>query len=380
MLSTVRMADTCLPGLQGYPVQVEGWSGYPEKERLVVPNDISLQFSPAEVPLTLDTALGAFNLTGNHTFTMGGTQYTVRAIRLASPKQTGLKSFSSEPFAELTIWGLANPNQPVVAPLAALVIPIHIRGEETVAGTSLFMLVRREAVKLSSCIPSGKGVDVVRYMTCVENDRAQTTKIDVAYWTNGIGITQVQRNLFPQTLATWGIPPILGYKLLTVFSLTATGKGQRDYIEQNGMLKPYQSSIPISVSTTEFKNGFRLIRDFTRAVEKGQEIGAYKCVAIHRSRDIQNGKLLIDPATGRRLDEELKQADAEGTIEPQGYAPGKLIETIAIVLGVILGLTILAAAIYGMSIFLFRRKDAGLPPTTKEVERLAQILGKSIGS
>ena len=39
--------DTCLPGLQGFPVQITGWSGIQAQDKvdLVIPNDIHIQFS-----------------------------------------------------------------------------------------------------------------------------------------------------------------------------------------------------------------------------------------------------------------------------------------------------------------------------------------------
>jgi hypothetical protein len=374
------MGDTCLPGLQGYPVQVEGWTGYTDKAQLATQNDISLQFGPNEVPLKYDTATGNFNIVGQHTFIMGGTQYTVRAIRLAAPKQQGLKNFSADPIAELTIWGLASANQAVVATVAALVIPIHIRPEESPAGVGIFNLTRGDSTKLIRCIPMGNGVDVLRYMTCVENDTNKTTKIQVAYWPNGAAVTQEQRNLLPQRLAPWGIPPFLPYKFLTVFSLMTNGKGNRQYIIQDGLLKSYQANLSLSVSTTEFKNGFRLIQNFTQKPGATQELNAYKCVAINRTRDIKNGKLMLDPATGRRFDEEEADANAANEQESsEGYPPGKLFMTVCIILGVLLGIAVLAGILMGISYFLYTRKGADLPPTPEGVQKLANALGDAIG-
>jgi hypothetical protein len=304
------MGDTCLPGLQGYPVQVDGWSGYTEKAQLVTQNDISLQFGPNEVPLRYDQTTGMFNLVGNHTFLMGGVQYAVVAIRLARPKQEGIKNVSTEALAEFTIWGKATANQRWTAEIGALVIPVFLGGEATQAGNGIYNLTRGDATKLIRCIPMGQGAQVIRYMTCVEDDTNKTTKFAVGYWSNGVKINQEQRNLLPQSLAPWGVPPLFGRKFLTTFSLTANGKSNRQYIEQDGMLKPYQATLALGVASVEFKNGFRLINDFTQQQEIARELNAYKCVAIKPSTDIKNGKLMLDPATGQRFDEELKAADA----------------------------------------------------------------------
>jgi hypothetical protein len=322
-----------------------------------------------------------FSLVGTHSFLMGGVQYAVTAIRLARPKQEGLKNFSGDVIAEFTIWGKPTANQTWTAEIAALVIPLHLRPSETLPGNNIFNMTRGDAMKLIRCIPMGDGTQVVRYMTCVEDDRNQTTKIAVAYWANGAAIRQDQRNLLPQTLAPWGIPPLFGRKFLTTFSLTANGKTNRQYIEQDGMLKPYQSNVTLGVATSEFKNGFRLIMDFKQEQEATQDLNAYKCVAINRTRDIKDGKLMLDPATGRRFDEELQAADAANKgEEPQGYSPGKLFTTICIFLGVLLGFSLLAGIIVAISQFMFTRKSADLPPTPEAVDKLAKALGNAVGS
>lgn len=374
------MGDTCLPGLQGYPVQVDGWTGYTEKDQLVTQNDISLQFGPNEVPLRYDQASGMFNLVGNHTFLMGGVQYAVVALRLARPKQEGLKNVSTDPIAEFTIWGKATPNQRWTAEIGALVIPVFLGAEATPAGNSIYNMARGDATKLIRCIPTGQGTQVIRYMTCVEDDKNQTTKIAVAYWSNGVKIKQDQRNLLPQTLAPWGIPPLFGRKFLTTFSLTAKGKTNRQYIEQDGMLKPYQANLALGVATNEFKNGFRLINNFTQTQETAKELNAYKCVAITPSRDIKDGKLMLDPATGRRFDEEIAAANAanQGAEIQQGFAPGKLFMTVCIVIGVLVGLGILAGILMAISQFLFTRKSADLPPVSKEVIATAGKMPKNL--
>ncbi len=371
----------CLPGLQGYPVQVEGWTGYQDKAQLATQNDIKLQFGPNEVPLKYDQTSGMFNLVGNHSFLMGGVQYAVVAMRLARPKQEGLRNFSGEVIAELTIWGKPTANQTWTAEVAALVIPLHIRPEESFPGNAIFNMARGDATKLIRCIPMGNGVQVVRYTTCVEDDRNQTTNFTVAYWATGAAIRQDQRNLLPQTLAPWGVPPLFGRKFVTTYSLTANGKSNKQYIEQDGMLKPYQSNIPLGVATSEFKNGFRLIMDFKQEQEATQDLNAYKCVAISRTRDIKDGKLMLDPATGRRFDEEVQAADAANKgEEPQGYSPGKLFMTICIVIGILLGFSLLAGIVVALSQFLFTRKSADLPATPEAVDKLAKALGNAVGS
>jgi hypothetical protein len=70
----------CLPGFQGFPIQVTGWQSIADKEDYIVPSDISLQFSPENLPIKRNDD-GSFILNGSHTFFMGGTQYFVNNVR-----------------------------------------------------------------------------------------------------------------------------------------------------------------------------------------------------------------------------------------------------------------------------------------------------------
>jgi uncharacterized protein YneF (UPF0154 family) len=90
-------------------------------------------------------------------------------------------------------------------------------------------------------------------------------------------------------------------------------------------------------------------------------------VAIDRTRDIKDGKLLIDPSTGRRLDEEVQVADAQ-TAETlnknvnTGASARSIWMAVCITLGVILGLGILFGIVYMISTHVLTREGAGIPP------------------
>lgn len=377
------MGEICLSGLTGYPVQVTGWSGLLEKSELVVPNDIQLQFAPTKIPMKLDTKTGLFSVQGEHTFFMGGNQYTVRAVRIAQAKQEGLADFSGAPVAEFSIWGLLRGGSapaPSAPALAQLCIPIRQKPEATSYGEALHAVLSGEAKTLGSLVPQGSRTDIVRYNTCVENDQGKTTTIAVAYWTSGIGMPQNMLSKLPNPLSSWGVPNLQGAKLLTSFTIQLKSKDNRRYDEQDGFLKPYQSSVALGVATPEFKNGFRLIQDFTQDAQTEQSTSAYKCIPIRRDRDIKDGKLMVDPATGRRLDEEVKQAEAEQGGTPKGGKPGAILNTVATVIGTLLGLALLALLIYFLSQALYTRKSAELPPTPEGVAKLAAVLKNAAGT
>ena len=376
------MGEVCLPGLQGFPVQVTGWSGFLDKVTIVAPNDIQLQFSPSSVPMSYDVHTGSFNINMTNTFFMDGSQYTVRAIRLAKPKQEGISNISTAPIAEFCIWGMPNANSQPKATVAVLVIPIYIKGESTDPGEAIYELYRKSSIRLIDTIPQGRGTDVVRYSTCIENSQGSTTTITVAYWAYGAAMTQAQTNRFLPTISPWGVPDILGYDLVTTYEQHEKTREGRVYNKIRGLQRPYQTAIALGVTTIEFKNSFRLIQDFGQYQENTKETSKYKCIRIDRSRDIKNNELLIDPATGRRLDDELKEAndiDSEN-MDSGAVGAGTIWLRICIFLGMILGISVLAGLLIVIAQMLFTRKSAGLPPTPEGITQLAESLGPQAGT
>ena len=375
----------CLPGLQGFPIQVTGWNSEPEKDKFVIPNDISLQFSPGQMPMSYQN--GSFSINGTNTFFMGGSQYFVRNVRICQPKQDGLITKSAKPIAELHIWGLPTATSTSQGTIALLNIPIFQGPVETTPGEVLISMVQGKAIRLQSIIPTGKDVDVMRYTSCVETSTNSTISFVVGYWSNGMTLTQEMASKLPRTLVPFGVPQFSNYTLLTSYVLSSGtdglgGKGGRNYQVTNGILQPYSNTVAISASTKDFMLGFRYIRGFTESISTSQDTGGYKCIAIDRSRDIKNGKLLVDASTGKRLTDEVADADAENDTnnEPATISPRQIMETICIILGVILGLSLLSGLTYLIYYMFVTRKSLGIPPVDPSVEALAAKLGPQAGS
>lgn len=373
-------APVCSPGFQGFPVQITGWSSFEEKSRLVVYNDIELQFAPSQVPMRFDKTTGVLNLNGNSTFIMGGTQYAVSVVRLAQAKQEGLASFSGTPLGELSIWGKPVVSTTATTDAAVFVIPIVLKNDASPAGRALIDALRGSPTKLITLLPQGRGTDVIRYKTCIENDQNGLSTIDVAYWTQGATLNTELVNKLPEalvgppglrgargiTLPSWGIPNILGKKLLSTFEQHLNSRERRTYIvdQTTNMLRPYQITTPVGVSTNEFQTTVRLIQNFTSIVTAPKSTQDYKCVAINRSRDIKNGKLVIDPKTGKRFDEEIETAEEGTKVDTVEASVGSqdILIRVATVIGIVLGVTILFGLVYVLGLWFYRRVDAA-PPT-----------------
>jgi hypothetical protein len=257
-----------------------------------------------------------------------------------------------------------------------------LKGDSSDAGEAIYDLYRESNIRLVDTVPQGRGTDVVRYSTCVENSQGKTTTITVAYWAYGAAMTQAQANRFLPTISPWGVPDILGYDLVTIYEQHEKTREGRVYNKIRDLQRPYQTAIALGVTTIEFKNSFRLIQDFGQHQESAKETSKYKCIRIDRSRDIKDNELLIDPATGRRFDEELKEAsdiDSE-QMDTGVVGAGTIWLRICIFLGMILGISVLAGALLIIAQMFFTRKSAGLPPTPEGITQLAESLGPQAGT
>jgi hypothetical protein len=379
------MGDTCLPGLQGFPVQITGWSSLTDKSNIVIPNDIQLQFSPANVPMAFDAQTGILSTNGTSTFFMSGTQYNVRAIRFSQAKQEGLANFSGNPVAEFQIWGTPSATSTANTALAVLVIPVIQRPTENSAGQAILTAIVGNPVQLIRTIPQGDGVDVVKYVTCVETENSSRINIAVAYWSSGAVITQSMVGSIPSGTRRPGIPDILGVRLLSSFTQSqdeARTKSNRTYNRMAGINEPYSSTVTVSATSPEFQSGFRLIRNFSQQSQSGaQDTTGYKCIAIDRRRDIKDGKLLIDPKTGIRMDEEIQRAaeiqnEATSRAQPK-IGAGDIWITVCIVIGSFLGLTLAFALLYGIFHFFLERKYLGYEALPTNLEAALEVVKKS---
>jgi hypothetical protein len=378
------MSDVCLSGLQGFPVQITGWSGFTDKSSIVIPNDIQLQFSPSITPMTYDPQSGQLTQksgSGN-TFFMGGTLFTVKSIRFSAPKQDGLNNFSGKPVAEFQIWGEVNPVGIPKSDIGVIIVPIFTKAEESEVGKNIFNAVTGNPVRLTDCIPSGKNTMVVRYVTCIETDNKdkKTVKISVAYFSDGVAITSSQANRIDFKRGAAGIPNVFGFKVLSKFEqyndINRT-KGDRKYLLEGNILQPYQTIVGLSATSAEFKNGFRIIPNFTTKSARAEtDLNAYKCIAIDRQRDIKNNKILVDPKTGRRLNDEVALANEQQAESLQ--ATGNLRDTlmkVAIAVGILIGLSGLALLFVFLASMFFNRKGQGiLEPISPQVQKLKATL------
>lgn len=356
----------CFPGLQGWPIQINGYAAALSSgslESLTSPNDIKFQFAQTNTPWSFNDGNGFFNdIQGTHTFFMNGIQFTISHIRICKPLQQGL-TLQSNPVAEYIIWARANDQVRNPFTLACIVIPLFLRGESNTAGKTILSMRNNEQANLSKSIPTGTDVQIVRYSTCVEQTRGASINIHVAYFSTGAFISQNESRTILSRILDNGVPNSLYPDYLTA-SYTINDNGdkvnrQRNVV--NGCDIPYTNSL--SATNSDFIKSFRRITGFSlESAGLVQNTSSYKCVAINRQTDIKNGKLLIDPRTGNRLDEEVSVAENQEKSDlesPPSILPGDIAKWLGIIFGIIVGLAFLATVIYWGQKLFARPKDAG---------------------
>ena len=209
---------------------------------------------------------------------------------------------------------------------------------------------------LANCVPSGSGVNVVRYATCLEYSNANagnlkitgTVTVQIAYWSLGVYITTAQQSILtPHVNSSYGVPmnvlmlPAQVY-LISSFTLNALGnKGNLTvrYSNDGTVSIPYPS-----ISTPITTNGISIIKGLLTNVKNQLDTDNYKCIAIDRTKDIINGQLVIDPRTGQRLSDvadDANQQDSEISVKAT-ISPGDIGKWIGIILGTILGTVLIA--------------------------------------
>ena len=374
----------CLPGLQGFPIQVSGWTSITDKTSFIVPSDISLQFSPTKLPMIYND--GFFSVNGQNTFFIGGSQYFVKEVRLCNTKQTGLTTII--PIAELHIWGVPTVTSNNQKSVALLNITISKALQTTKQGNNFIDLINNQPVRLDSFIPTGNDINIIRYSTCVETDR-DNLNIVIAYWEKGIILSESDSRKVPSPLKPFGIPVLGPFKVLSSFNISVSGKTNRIYTENNRLQQSYTENI--SATSTEFTNGFRYIKGYTENMlladinkfsSAEYNTDSYKCVTINPSKDIKDGKILIDPATGKRLSETIKDAEYEKLINKQEaiISPTDIIIYIAIIIGFIIGIMLLYGLFYFIYTFIVTRKSIGDPPIDPNVARAINAIGPIAGN
>ena len=359
------MSGQCPVGNRGFPVIVAGLDQSVKLSNTdgtnQTPNDIKLQFVRTTISKP-QPFIGNYDVGGSQSFFLGGTQYSLYVMRICKSIDNGI-TYGEGLLIELQFWGRTRTGD-----IGVLIIPFYRAAANTEEFINLNNLVNNNSRNdLSSVFP--QQAEVIRYSTCIEyvsGPDISNKTIVVAYWRNGIGVNDTTSIPYP-----YGIPIGLNNNLNaanTISEVGATAARTVSYVENWHLDNPTQTSVTrtytatIQYTSSDFKNRFRYCIFTNAPTQESAGQKDYKCIAIDRQKDVVNGRIMVDPATGKSLRDSLaedNEAQASlNVIPPKVTSNGDIERGITIFVGVFGGTVLLAIAIFTIRWFITSRTSA----------------------
>jgi len=361
------MSGQCPVGNRGFPIKVAGLDSstiLSSSDTVIqTPNDIKLQFIKTTIT-RIEPFIGNYDVAGSQSFFLGGTQYSLYSMRISKSSDNGITYGNSLPI-ELQFWGRTRDGL-----IGVLIIPFYTAEKNSNEFNNLINLIDNNSTKdLSSVFP--QEAEVIRYSTCIEYiSGAEITNktIAVASWRFGIGV----KDKTPITY-TYGIPIGLNNNLNAANTLSevgATAARTVSYVPNLFVNDPSKSSVTvpytatIQYTSTEFRNRFRYCIFTSKPAEEDSGQKDYKCIAIDRQKDIINGRIIVDPTTGKRLADSLaedNEAQASlNIVAPTVTSNGDVERGVTIFVGILGGTVLVAIVIFIIRWFVTGRTTAQL--------------------
>jgi hypothetical protein len=359
------MSGQCPLGNRGFPIIVAGLDSSRKLSNTdgttQTPNDIKLQFMKTTISKP-QPFIGNYDVAGSQSFFLGGTQYSLYCMRICKSFDNGV-TYGQNLLIELHFWGRSKNGN-----IGVLIIPFVKSTANSNEFTNLINLINNNSRNdLSSIFP--QQAEVIRYSTCVEyiSGADITNKtIAVAYWRNGIEVNDNTSISY-----TYGIPVGLNSNLNAVNTLSevgATAERTVSYVENWHLDNPTQSSVTRSYTSTiqytssDFRNRFRYCIFTIASTQEAAGQKDYKCIAIDRQKDVVNGRIMVDPATGKSLKDSLEEDNAAqaslNVIPPSVTTNGDVERTASIIVGVIGGTILLGIAVFTIRWFITSKTPA----------------------
>jgi len=361
------MSGQCPVGNRGFPIKVAGLDSSillsSSDTAIQTPNDIKLQFIKTTIT-KIDPFIGNYDVAGSQSFFLGGTQYSLYSMRISKSSDNGITYRASLPI-ELQFWGRTRDGL-----IGVLIIPFYTAETNSNEFNNLINLINNNTNNdLSSIFP--QEVEVVRYSTCIEYiSGAEITNktIAVASWRIGIGV----KDNTPITYK-YGIPIGLNNNINAANTLSevgATAARTVSYVQNFVENDPSKSSVTvpytstIQYTSTDFKNRFRYCIFRSKPVQEAAGQKDYKCIAIDRQKDVVNGRIIVDPTTGKRLADSLAEDnEAQSSLNivaPTVTSNGDVERGVTIFVGILGGTVLVAIVIFIIRWFVTGRTTAQL--------------------
>jgi hypothetical protein len=154
----------------------------------------------------------------------------------------------------------------------------------------------------------------------------------------------------------------------TLSEVGATAARTVSYVENYQVNNPDTSTVTvpytanIDYTSSDFKNRFRYCIFTIPPKQEAAGPTDYKCISIDRQKDVVNGRIMVDPATGKSLKDSLAEdSEAQASlniIPPTITTNGDVERTASIIVGVVGGTILLGIVILIIRMFITSKTPA----------------------
>lgn len=336
-------------GLKDFPVKV-GFQPTTLLNRGLPNTDLMLDISwgtKSTTPVFNNRMLeeGDINHTGGSTtLRLQNNAYSLRSIQICKPLHDSFLTSNKNSCKAEIVMAFSSGSTGYVL----VCIPIVVGSTES---PSLYLEALRQQklpgrpISLNTLLP--KDLSYVSYSTCLnqtQSNQSTTKNVSVIVFSAGLtylenSLTDIKRltNIFPDVV----LPDNLIAKSIGDFYTISSETDYRSKINY-GLY---------AINLQEVSRGRRT-----------DSTDAYKCVPLLPDQNVKDGRIVVDTEKGELLSQVLKERSADINVDKQSMlTPATVEQTIAIVIGVFIGLFVLVIVGYGLSRMTSNDKSPWFP-------------------
>ena len=336
-------------GLKDFPVKV-GFQPTTLLNRGLPNTDLMLDISwgtKSTTPVFNNRMLeeGDINHTGGSTtLRLQNNAYSLRSIQICKPLHDSFLTSNKNSCKAEIVMAFSSGSTGYVL----VCIPIVVGSTES---PSLYLEALRQQklpgrpISLNTLLP--KDLSYVSYSTCLnqtQSNQSTTKNVSVIVFSAGLtylenSLTDIKRltNIFPDVV----LPDNLIAKSIGDFYTISSETDYRSKINY-GLY---------AINLQEVSRGRRT-----------DSTDAYKCVPLLPDQNVKDGRIIVDTEKGELLSQVLKERSADINVDKQSMlTPATVEQTIAIVIGVFIGLFVLVIVGYGLSRMTSNDKSPWFP-------------------
>ena len=344
-------------GLRDFPVKV-GFQPTTLLNRGLPNTDLMLDISwgtKSTTPVFNNLMLeeGDINHTGGSTtLRLQNNAYSLRSIQICKPLHDSFLTLNKESCRAEIVMAFSSGSTGYVL----VCIPIVVGSTES---PSLYLEALRQQklpgrpISLNTLLP--KDLSYVSYSTCLNQTQSnQSTTKNVSVIVFSAGLTYLDSSLTEIKRLT----KIVSRNDQSIFP---------DVVLPDNLIAKSQSDFYTIPSETDYRSkiNYGLYAINLQEVSRGRRTDstdAYKCVPLLPDQNVKDGRIVVDTEKGELLSQVLKERSADINVDKQSMlTPATVEQTIAIVIGVFIGLFVLVIVGYGLSRMTSNDKSPWFP-------------------